>query len=121
MVGYAIGSFVGMICIFTLYGVFYKALTASLSEKITQTWKHRPARFIILVITSVQMITVLGLNLFSYYMLYKGATFTPVTEYGYTYAGESDITFAWAIFGVAMAVSVVADILKWIFILTFAD
>ena len=121
MVGYAIGSFVGMLCISILYGVIYKALTASLSEKISQAWKHRPARFIILVIMSVQMIIVLGLNLFSYYMLYKGATFVPVSEYGYTSSGGSDISFAWGIFGVAMAISVIADILKGIFILTFAD
>ncbi|HFV9307418.1 TPA: hypothetical protein ACIAJC_005159 [Citrobacter freundii] len=121
MVGYAIGSFVGMLCISTLYGITYKALTAAFSEKITQAWKHRPARFIILVISATQLIIGMILNLISYYMLYKGATFIPVTEYGYTYSGESDITFAWSIFGVAMAILVISDILKAIFVLTFAD
>jgi len=54
-------------------------------------------------------------------MLYKGATYIPDPEYGFIYGGESDISFAWVIFGAAMAISLAADILKGIIILTFAD
>ncbi|MDM3222447.1 hypothetical protein OGV71_12005 [Citrobacter sp. Cf088] len=122
MIGYAIGSFFGMLCISTVYGVIYKVSTAALSEKINQAWKHRPARFIILVISAIQLIIGLGLNLTSYYMLYLGATFVPYEgAYGVLYTGDDKIVMAWIFFGVAMGISFIADILKVIFVLTFAD
>lgn len=121
MLGYAIGSFFAMLFISTLYGLGYKKLTRTLTEKIHQAWKHKGARFVILLLTAVQAIIGIALYIGSCYMLYKGATYIPDPEYGFMYGGENDISFAWVIFGAAMVTSVAADILKGIIILTFAD
>ncbi|MEC5643588.1 hypothetical protein [Citrobacter koseri] len=121
MVGYAVGSFFVMLFISTTYGLIYKKLTISLTDKIHQAWKHRGARFIILLVSALQAIVGLALYLCSCYMLYQGATYVPDPEYGYIYGGESDISFAWVIFGATIAISVAADILKGILVLTFAD
>ncbi|EON1598396.1 TPA: hypothetical protein ACYZX3_000379 [Escherichia coli] len=94
----------------------------SLSEKISQAWAHRSARFMILVIIAIQGISAFILYGSSLYLLYQGATFTPYTsDYGTLYDGSEDISMAWIVFGLSMAVSVVADIIKVILVLTFAD
>ncbi|ELY2490236.1 hypothetical protein SMB51_003944 [Cronobacter sakazakii] len=121
MLSYAIGSFLGMMALSVLYGFINKKITAGLSEKIAQAWKHRPARFIILLITALQVIVGLVLNLSCIYMLYQGATFTPYSSLGYEYTGESYITTAWALFAAAFAITIIADVFKLIFVLTFAD
>ncbi|MDA2940435.1 hypothetical protein [Enterobacter cloacae] len=121
MLGYAIGSFFAMLFISTMYGLGYKKLTRKLSEKIHQAWKHKGARFVILSLSAIQAIAGIALYVCSCYMLYKGATYIPDPEYGFIYGGESDISVAWIIFGIAMAISLAVDILKGIIILTFAD
>lgn len=122
MMGYAIGSFFGMMAISTAYAFVYMKIGKSLSLKTTQAWTHRPARFIILLIFAVQLITCLIMHALSWYMLYQGATFEPYTsDYGYTYSGEYYISTAWMLFGASMATCIIADILKGIFVLTFAD
>lgn len=122
MVGYAIGSFFGMMAISTAYAFIYTMITKALSKKISQAWAHRPARFIILILFAVQGIACLVMHLFSWYLLYLGATYVSHTDtYGYEYTGEDKITTAWLFFGVSMAMSFISDILKGIFVLTFAD
>jgi hypothetical protein len=122
MIGYALGSFFGMIFISTIYGLIYSKVAKIFSEKITQAWKHRPARFIILVLVAIQAILGILLYLFSIYKLYVGGTFTPYpSDYGYEYTGESDIMLAWGAFALAMGISFISDILKGIFVITFAD
>lgn len=122
MIGYALGSFVGMVFLSSIYGLIYKAIANKLSAKIMEAWKHRAARFIILVLAASQGVIGLLLFLLSCYKLYVGGTFTSyTTDYGYQYTGESDIMIAWGAFGLAMAISFIADILKGIFVLTFAD
>lgn len=91
-------------------------------RKISQAWAHRSARFMILVIIAIQGISAFILYGSSLYLLYQGATFTPYTsDYGTLYDGSEDISMAWIVFGLSMAVSVVADIIKVILVLTFAD
>jgi len=122
MMGYAIGSFFGMLAISTVYAFIYTKIGKALSLKTTQAWTHRPARFIILLIFAIQLIACLIMHIFSWYLLYQGATFEPyTTDYGYTYSGENYISTAWMLFGASMATSFIADILKGIFVLTFAD
>ena len=121
MLGYAVGSFFAMLFISTMYGFGYKKLARTLSEKINQAWKHKGARFVILLLSAIQAIVVIALFICSCYMLYKGATYIPDPEYGFIYGGESDISVAWIIFGLSMGVSLAADIIKGIVILTFAD
>ncbi len=122
MIGYAIGSLVGMIVISLIYGVASGAIVRLMTNKVTQAWTHRPARFIILSIYALQIIAGFTLFIMTCYLLYSGGTYIPRTDaYGYTYSGEGDITTAWAVFGIMMAVSVVADMIKAIFVLTFAD
>lgn len=122
MMGYAIGSFFGMMAISTTYAFIYTRIGKALSQKISQAWAHRPARFIILLIFAAQGIFCIGMHLISLYLLYLGATFEPYTgAYGYEYTGEDKISTAWIFFGAAMATCLLADILKGIFVLTFAD
>jgi len=122
MVGTAIASFFGMLAISTIYGLAHAFIAKSLSEKISQAWAHRSARFMILVIMAIQGISAFILYGSSLYLLYQGATFTPYTsDYGTLYDGSEDISMAWIVFGLSMAVSVVADIIKVILVLTFAD
>ena len=111
MVGTAIASFLGMLAISTIYGLAHAFIAKSLS-----------ARFMILVIIAIQWISAFILYGSSLYLLYQGATFTPYTsDYGTLYDGSEDISMAWIVFGLSMAVSVVADIIKVILVLTFAD
>ena len=113
MVGTAIASFLGMLAISTIYGLAHAFIAKSLS--------HRSARFMILVIIAIQGISAFILYGSSLYLLYQGATFTPYTsDYGTLYDGSEDISMAWIVFGLSMAVSVVADIIKVILVLTFA-
>lgn len=122
MVGTAIASFLGMLAISTIYGLAHAFIAKSLSEKISQAWAHRSARFMILVVIAIQGISAFILYGLSLYLLYQGATFTPYTsDYGTLYDGSEDISMAWIVFGLSMAVSVVADIIKVILVLTFAD
>lgn len=122
MMGYAIGSFFGMMMISTAYAFIYTRTGKALSLKITQAWTHRPARFIILLLFAIQIITCLIMHAISWYLLYQGATFEPYTsDYGYSYDGENYISTAWIFFGASMATCLIADILKGIFVLTFAD
>ena len=122
MVGTAIASFFGMLAISTIYGLAHAFIAKSLSEKISQAWAHRSARFMILVIIAIQGISAFILYGSSLYLLYQGATFTPYTsDYGTLYDGSEDISMAWIVFGLSMAVSVVADIIKVILVLTCAN
>lgn len=122
MIGYAVGSFFGMMAISMVYAFIYRKLTTLLSLKITQAWAHRPARFIILLVLAAQAIACLGMHAISMYLLYQGATFVPYASgYGYDYTGENQIGTAWVFFGGAMAISILADIFKAILVLTFAD
>lgn len=122
MIGYTLGSFVGMILLSSIYGLIYKVIANKLSTQIMEAWKHRPARFIILVLAASQGVIGLLLFLVSCYQLYVGGTFTPYPSgYGYLYTGESYIITAWSAFGLAMGISFIADILKGILVLTFAD
>lgn len=57
MVGTAIASFLGMLAISTIYGLAHAFIAKSLSEKISQAWAHRSARFMILVIIAIQGIS----------------------------------------------------------------
>lgn len=57
MVGTAIASFFGMLAISTIYGLAHAFIAKSLSEKISQAWAHRSARFMILVIIAIQGIS----------------------------------------------------------------
>lgn len=122
MMGYAIGSFFGMMAISTTYAFIYTRIGKALTQKLSQAWAHRPARFIILLIFAAQGIVCVGMHLISWYLLYLGATFEPYTgSYGFEYTGEDKISTAWIFFGAAMATCLLADILKGIFVLTFAD
>ncbi|MGK4414849.1 hypothetical protein ACSMDY_12515 [Raoultella ornithinolytica] len=122
MIGYALVSFVGMVLISSSYGLVYMKLAKCFSVKINQAWKHRVARFIVLVISAIQGVSGICLYLGSCYMLYQAATFEPyVGAYGYTYTGQDDLLLAWILFASAMGISLIADIFKAIFILTFAD
>ncbi|HAB1446458.1 TPA_asm: hypothetical protein GBX16_22860 [Salmonella enterica subsp. enterica serovar Mbandaka] len=122
MIGYAIGSLFGMMAISSIYGLIYTKISKALSLKISQAWAHRPARFIILLILAAQVIICLGMNFISWYLLYQGATFVPYASgYGYDYTGADKIVTAWVVFGFAMAISILSDILKGILVLTFAD
>lgn len=123
MVGTAIASFfwdVGNLDNLRLSACFYCEI--SIRKKISRAWAHRSARFMILVIIAIQGISAFILYGSSLYLLYQGATFTPYTsDYGTLYDGSEDISMAWIVFGLSMAVSVVADIIKVILVLTFAD
>ncbi|MFU2148976.1 hypothetical protein ACM55O_22115 [Hafnia paralvei] len=122
MVGYAIASFFGMFVISSFYGLAHTFIAKSLSKKISQSWTHKPARFMILVIIAIQGISAIFLYGLSCYLLYQGATFATYTsDYGTLYDGSEDIMTAWLVFGLSIAVSVVADIIKVILVLTFAD
>lgn len=121
MIGYAIGSFIGMFLISLAYGLASGKMIKVMGNKVTQAWKHRPARFIILSIYVIQIIFGFTLFIASCYLLYSGATYVPDPEYAMYNQGGQDITTAWEVFGVSLAMSVVADMIKGIFVLTFAD
>lgn len=122
MIGYAIGSFIGIFLISIVYGFIHFKILKLLSEKIRQAWTHRSARFIILVICAIQAVIGLILYVSSCYMLYSGATYVPyVGAYGILHTGEDSIIYAWGLFGGYLALSVFADIFKAILVFTFAD
>lgn len=122
MVGYAIASFFGIVAACAAYGMLYQRLAKALAEKINQAWKHRIARFIILVISSLQAISGIVFFIISCYLLYLAATFTPYLSSLSGYQDGSDkLLYAWLAFAISICISLVCDVFKIILVLTFAD
>ncbi|HBV9679873.1 hypothetical protein [Klebsiella aerogenes] len=122
MVGYAIASFFGIVAISAAYGMLYKRLARAISEKINQAWKHRIARFIILVVSAIQAISGVVFFIISCYLLFLAATFTPYLSDLSGYQDGSDtLLYAWLAFAISICISLVCDVFKIILVLTFAD
>lgn len=122
MIGYAIASFFGIVAISAAYGVLYQRLARALSEKISQAWRHRIARFIILVISALQAISGVVFFIISCYLLYLAVTFTPYLDSLSGYQDGSDnLLYTWVAFAISICISLACDVFKIILVLTFAD